>query len=372
MQMNMIEVSLAQRGSLPLPSAALVIDMRGVEDDDVIERLRIEITDLTSEMKIFEINHWRFLTEFLSFRAIAPLSLEDIETIYSQQKSPSKPALPKSKVNGASPKTTQPGLTGRVDPAKKSSAPSPFETDGSGLASDEQPSDVFHQHIEELAQEINRIRNNRIAAVTDLKKSGIPGRSIRDATVRVIFLTEANDQESLVSVAAYAAKLKEHFGKLERESHQPMVSTTVLCLNMSGEAGPPTDLIYGLRWDNDWKHIDSLLISEQFREDAALIEGTMQTYLAELLLYVLLIIPPLTVSPAPDSESQPVALLEEAEVTSSKGKWIHLPAASYLVGMAAIEHSARWGRRWINYGIAARAIEILQSREAEDELAKRR
>ncbi len=28
MQMNMIEVSLAQRGSLPLPSAALVIDMR--------------------------------------------------------------------------------------------------------------------------------------------------------------------------------------------------------------------------------------------------------------------------------------------------------------------------------------------------------
>jgi hypothetical protein len=372
MQMNIVEASLNQRGSLPLPSAALVIDMRGVEDDDLINRLHIEIMDLASEMKVHEINHWRHLTEFLSFRAIPPLRSEDIKTIYTQQNLLVMQEQPKPKKGATSNKAAQSGLTGRIEKARQVSAPLPFDGEGNGLASEESPFNVFQQHIEELAQEINRIRNNRIAAVADLNKSGIPGRSTRDATVRVIFLTEAENPESLVSVAHYTAKLKEHFGKLERGGHQPMVSTTVLCLNNSGEAGPPTDLIQGLRWNDDWKHIDSLLISEQFREDAALIEGAMQTYLAELLLYVLLIIPPLTVDSLPDDEHQPVALLEDAGIAAPNGKWIHLPASSYLVGMAAIEHSARWGRRWINYGIAARAIEILQNREAEDDLARRR
>ena len=180
--------------------------------------------------------------------------------------------------------------------------------------------------------------------------------------------------KSLNSVAAYVAKLKEYFVKLERENHQPLVSTTVLYLNHSGEAGPPTDLILGLQWNNDWKHIDSLLISEQFREDAALIKGTIQTYLAELLLYVLLIIPPLTINSTSEAQDPSVALLEkkETDTEKTKGKWLHLPASSYVVGLASIEHSARWGRRWINYGIAARAIELLQDKEGGDELGRRR
>ena len=198
MQMNIIENSLAQRGSLPLPSAALIIDMRGVEDDDVMNRLRIEIMDLAGEMKTHEINHWRFLTEFLSFRSITPLRSEDMETIYTQQKLPAKQAPTKPKENSLSPKglpTT--GLTGRVDMVKQSHTSTPFEMEGAGggMISNERPFDVFQQHIEELAQEINRIRNNRIAAVADLNKSGIAGRSVRDATVRIIFLTEAGNPE---------------------------------------------------------------------------------------------------------------------------------------------------------------------------------
>src|SRR5437660_12814665 len=85
MQMNLIEANLAQRGSLPLPSAALVIDMRGADGDDVMDRLRIEVADLAGEMKVHDLHHWRYLTDFLSFRSIPPLRVEDVEHIRSQQ-----------------------------------------------------------------------------------------------------------------------------------------------------------------------------------------------------------------------------------------------------------------------------------------------
>src|SRR6058998_950275 len=86
MQMNLIEANLAQRGSLPLPSAALVIDMRGADEDDVMDRLRIEVADLAGEMKVHDLHHWRFLTEFLSFRSIPPMRAEDVENIDAQKK----------------------------------------------------------------------------------------------------------------------------------------------------------------------------------------------------------------------------------------------------------------------------------------------
>src|SRR5438105_3856845 len=86
MQMNLIEANLAQRGALPLPSAALVIDMRGNSQDAVIERLRVEIADLAGEMKAHNMNHWRFLTDFLAFRVISPLRIEDVEAIRSPKK----------------------------------------------------------------------------------------------------------------------------------------------------------------------------------------------------------------------------------------------------------------------------------------------
>src|SRR5436309_1718695 len=69
--MQMIEATnIAERSLLPLPSAALVIDMREGSDDEVVEWLKIEIADLASEMKTYNVHHWRYLTEFLSFTTI--------------------------------------------------------------------------------------------------------------------------------------------------------------------------------------------------------------------------------------------------------------------------------------------------------------
>src|SRR5437588_8395908 len=114
MQMNMIEANLAQRGTLPLPSAALVIDIRGNSQDDVIERLRVEVADLAGEMKAHNMNHWRFLTDFLSFRMIPPLRAEDVDAIGSPQNAKNANQKGTAKSNHASKfdQTSSKGPTG--------------------------------------------------------------------------------------------------------------------------------------------------------------------------------------------------------------------------------------------------------------------
>ncbi|MEO8972483.1 MAG: hypothetical protein ABI406_12880, partial [Ktedonobacteraceae bacterium] len=360
--MQLIETNIEQRGLLPLPAAALVIDIRGVNDDEVVERLNIEIADLASEMKTNNVFHWRFLTDFLSFIRVPPASAFD-----------GKRGSDGNSGNNLSAEQVfqfgeKLGPIGRVhQPGSGSSLF--FQDDQSGIVSGDMPFDLFEQKIDELIQEIDRIRNNRIAAVADLNKAGIPGRSIRDATVRVIFLTDAERQESLKSAAIYADRIKEYYRKRERIDHQQLVSTTVICLGNSGEIGPPKKLIEGLLRNKDWKHLDTLILSEDYREDAALIAGTVQAYLAELLLYVLLIIPPFSVnSPTPVT---PIPEDDKNE-TGESGQWVTLPTNTFIVGLAALEYSARWGRRWLNYGLAKEAAEVLTQRPFDEIMERRR
>jgi hypothetical protein len=376
MQKDMIEANLAQRGALPLPSAALVIDMRGNPQDDVIERLRVEITDLVGEMKVHNMNHWRFLTDFLAFRVLPLLRAEEVEAIRSPQKPGTANQNGIQKSNGASNVTQTPpvGLTGQ---AQQSPAGSRFQDDLASLISEGRPLDAFRQRIESMTQEINRLRNNRIKAVNDLSTDGIAGQSVGDPTVRVIFLTHSDDRESLLSASAYAAYLKEHSKKSERKGYPSLVSTMVICLDNRGEAGPPANIIEGLSWNNKWEHLDSLIVSEKFGDTAAYMAGAMQTYVAELLLYVLLIIPPLRLkqSPPPDLTPDPhVKAITGAGAGGStpKGEWISLPYNSYLVGLGSMEHSARWGRRWLNYGLIVCAADILQNQSADDDEELRR
>jgi BACON domain-containing protein len=371
MQMNLIEANLAQRGTLPLPSAALVIDIRGNSQDDVIERLRVEITDLAGEMKAHKMNHWRFLTDFLSFRVIPPLRADDVEAIRSPQKPKNNGQKAAQKSNGAS-KPDQTPLMGPTGPAQHSPFGSRFQDDPANLISEGKPFDVFQQRVEEISQEIDRLRNNRIKAVNDVSKDGIAGHNVGDATVRVIFLTQSEDHESLLSASLYAAHLKEHIKKSERKGFQSLASTTVVCLDNKGEAGPPADIIHGLSWNNKWEHLDSLIVSEKYSDNAAFMAGAMQTYLAELLLYVLLIIPPLRLRQPIAPELTPDRQVEaKAGGSMPKGEWVTLPYHSYLVGLGSMEHSARWGRRWLNYCLVACAAEILHSRIADEEEVRR-
>src|SRR5947209_16750013 len=117
--MQMIEVNHLQLTSLPLPSPALVIDTRGVEDDNVMERLKIEITDLASEMKVQDIHHWRYLTEFLSFWREEPMTVDEVNALRPQQKN-SNQASTNSDLQSTTGANTTPlhsGLTGKIDPS---------------------------------------------------------------------------------------------------------------------------------------------------------------------------------------------------------------------------------------------------------------
>lgn len=352
--MQLIETSLSQRGQLPLPSAHIVIDMRGISDDRVIEWLQVEIADLASEMKSHDIYHWRYLSEFLSFMQINPTS---------------DGAAPPAQAGNDVGENSAHGLMGQIY------ATSPEEMlfaeemrDPAG--GEDMPFNLFEQKVKDLIREIDRVRNNRIAAVKDLNTAAIPGRSRSDSTVRVVFLTDIDHAESLTSAALYAERLKNHYRKLERDGHQPMISTTVVCLSNSGEAGPPAALIQGLSLHNKWEHIDSLILSENYRQDAALISGTTQAYITELLLYVLLIIPPLEVSASDTSSNAVIVTPANSNGTHNPGandteniaQQLGLPAQTYVVGLAALEYSARWGRRWLNFGLAHDIIDIMRQK----------
>src|SRR5437764_13516769 len=115
MQMNLIEANLAQRGSLPLPSAALVIDMRGADEDDVMDRLRSEVADLAGEIKVHDLHHWRFLTEFLGVRSIPPMHTEEVENIDSHKKLTNHQQTVRKTPKATAPYKQQQALFARLD-----------------------------------------------------------------------------------------------------------------------------------------------------------------------------------------------------------------------------------------------------------------
>jgi hypothetical protein len=337
---HMIETPTGQRDNLPLPSAALVIDTRGANDDTVIEWLRMEIADLTDEMRMEHIHHWRYLSQFLSFKIITPLRGADGQ------------AAPHSHTG------QQRGLIGVVPPSQ-------LDEQGQELAAL-----PVEQQIAELMEEINRIRNNHFSAVQDGDIAGIIGNSTKDETVRVIFLADVTRAESLTTAAIYAEGLKGQAQRLARTGYAPLINTTVLCLGHPGEGGPPDRLIHGLMRNQGWEHLDSLILCEDYRRDAANIAGPMQAYLAELLLYVLLVIPPFGVDAAAAQDGNAAQNGQSGTNGTAKEKsgmrTLTLPAHTYVVGLAALEYSARWGRRWLNFGLAGDVVEKLR-RELPDE-----
>jgi hypothetical protein len=374
--MYQLETWRSRQAVLPLPPASLVIDLR-VDDDDMIKRLEIEIADLTNEMKTQETHHWRFLADFLSFWRIQPMGTGEINTLRPQQDaSTALSSGGQSTTTGTQVSNpTQPadnfqtGLTGPIVSSTQQLNNSAifFESDVglSGLSGD-QPADVLKQYADKIIDEADRLRNNRTVAIGDLDPN-LNGPSMRDKTVRVILVTDAEQPDSLATAAAYAERLRQFRAQKQRANQEMMLNLTVLCLNASGNSG--SDELCELLWDDRWDHIDSLIISERYRHDGVRIAGPIQTYLAELLLYVLLIVPPV-----PVNLSQSPAITQPQPAPANQGateKAIAFPPSTFLVGLATMEHSARWGRHLLNFKVVERSIEVLQQdREEERERTK--
>lgn len=365
--MQQLEPWRARQAVLPLPPASLVIDLRA-DEDDMVERLKIEITDLTNEMKIQETHHWRLLADFLSFWRVPPLGTGEIQTLRAPQQTPgqngavSVPASTGTQVAPASSAAdhVQASLTGLVIPSMHQASNSTlFFDDGVNLGgfSGDQPSDILAQYIEQIIHETNRLRNNRAVAMTDLS-AHLVAPSMRDKAVRIIFVVDAEQPDSLASAAAYAERLRQFRVQRQRAPQDAMLNTTVLCLNASGNAHS-TELSE-LLWDDGWEHIDSLIISEHYRQDGVQIAGSIQTYLAELLLYVLLVVPPVPVNHVQPEATAPTAAPVPANSQGAACKEIAFPPNTFLIGLATMEHSARWGKHLLNFKVVERAIEVMQ------------
>lgn len=351
--------------ALPLPPASLVIDVR-VDEDDMIERLKIEIADLTNEMKTQETHHWRFLADFLSFWRVPPMGTGEIQTLRPAQNTSS--TVPNNST-GSGTQTAPPdpltgyaqaSLTGPMMSSNQQANNSTiFFDDDVGLRglSGDQPIDVLKQYAEKIIDEADRLRNNRTVAVSDLD-ANLAGPNTRDKAVRIILVTDAEQPDSLASAAAYAEQMRQFRAQRQQQQQNMMLNVTVLCLNASGEAGS-TELSE-LLWDDGWDHIDSLIISERYRHDGVRIAGSIQTYLAELLLYVLLIVPPMPVSQSPIPAAVP------ATNQGGMGKEFFFPPNTFLVGLATMEHSARWGKHLLNFKVVERSIEVLQQDREEE------
>jgi hypothetical protein len=76
---------------------------------------------------------------------------------------------------------------------------------------------------------------------------------------------------------------------------------------------------------------------------------------------VLLLIPPLNLLSDTLQTGADITYEQEAQ-DNGQTLPLGLPRTTYTVGMATIEHSARWGHRWLNYSLATTMIEMLQDR----------
>jgi len=391
--MYQLELRQPRQELLPLPAAALVIDLRGFDDDETIERLKIEIADLTNEMRTEEIYHWRYLSDFLSFWSRHPLSIESIATLRPQPPTngavapTNQPASP-----GGTLAPTQRGLTGTIAPATQQLGATPIfyqSANGGTTLSEESPKERLATDIKKIIEEADRLRHNRAVAITDLGPD-LAGPNIKDKTVRVILLVDAQRPESLATASAYAVHLQEHNQKWGHLQQGVLLSPTVLCLNVSGQAA--SSELSELLWEKRWDHIDAVIISERYRYDGLRIDGPVQTYLAELLLSVLLLVPPLPVNedtPGTGAHASPPASQASAPVnqaappagqgsapagqTAPAGQveTVAYPPNAFVAGLATMEHSGRWARHLLNFMAVERSIEVLQQdQEAERDSVK--
>ena len=351
-----------QLHSLPIPAGALVIDMRDA-DDGALAMLEGEIKNLAGEMNMQQVDHWRYLTAFIEFLHLPPLSSDEVKDLRGEEDKQQKQQTRSA--------------TGRYNRPSHRVSPGAYyeDEDLEPSFTDQIPNDQFKRNIEDCVRLIDAIRNSRFKAVGDMHKRGNIGPHAPNAKVQVILLVDEDKPTTLSSAAAYAAHLKGAYRGLEQFS-QAVLDTTIICLNHDNQSNPPRLLINRLSWNwkrktnqqdnsNNWEHIDALFLCEKYGHNAVRIPQHVQPYLAELLLYTLLITPPLKIRPEPPETSG--LFLPPPNTQESQ----QLPVNTYLIGLNAIEYSGRWGRRYLNYSLVREIVQTLNDPQYDQLLATR-
>src|SRR5579871_231568 len=166
--MHLVKTQLIRRGIPPLPPATMVIDMRGEkEGESVTGMLKGEIRNLAEEMRQQNIHLWGFLADFVSFKVLGPEQANHATALLPQ--SPPYPGQSQDRSDSsADPMNEVPGddsYNGTYQPDQLTSSPSVSMAE----FEDERATVIpLQASFEELPAEIDRLRNARINALSNL------------------------------------------------------------------------------------------------------------------------------------------------------------------------------------------------------------
>lgn len=291
----------------PLPGPAVVIDVRRNNDLQLLQYLKTEIEDLAREMRLNQVDQWRFLAQCIDFLQIDILAPDPIPN--------------------ASTNFVIRNIEGQAwaMPGKQ---------------------DLAHFLGKNF---FNAVRNSRIKAANDDSMQTIT-ISPEQSTVRVFFLTDLDEEESLKRATIYAHWLKawcnDDSGPA-RAGRNEHIEVVIIGMN----AVPHRH--YSLLTDSDTLFaVDTVILLQTYRDDDGYIDEEAQIYQTELLLYTLLLHWPEGLS----------RVIDDSLADALDGKQT-LPKPTYIVGISAYEYSARWGTRWLDYGLAAKILELLRDGE---------
>ncbi|MGI9060771.1 MAG: hypothetical protein ACR2H5_19585 [Ktedonobacteraceae bacterium] len=314
------EEAYHQFAAVPLPGAAVVIDVRETSEYDfhLLDYLAIEVEDLAREMRLNQVPRWRHLAgciDFLHLKVQAPhASLHEgsdfvLTTRHEQQ-------IPVHSLNDLA------SFVGR--------------------------------------DYLDCVRNHRIRAIQDTNDERDDNEAVyidpEQPTVRVFFLADMEQKDSIQRAMSYAQCFKQWMEEQhgpKRFNQDDCIQVILLCLNADVTLKP--DILFPTSKKDTTRQdmaIDLCLLLQKYRDDAAYIGGEEQVLHVELLLYTLLLYWPQVFEHTIDD-------VQELEAVALINKGYELPCPVYTLGIAAREYSARWAVHWLDYGVTAKLLQVL-------------
>lgn len=305
--------------TLPLPAPAVVIDVcpQTTYDYPLLWNLATEIEDLAAQMRLKYVPHWEYLEECIDFLHVT-----------SEE-------MPRA---------------GRYITVTSRSDKQAFTSDAE-----------FAAHL--YTSYINRVRSNRQSAAVRLDERGRSSFSSAvgpvQSTVRIFLLVDMNSQETFLQAIQYATAVKQYsrdYDEPERTGHDERISVSAVCMNADPKQREALFQLYPL-FETAF---DTVILIQAYRDDETFIGHDIQAYEVEQILYALLLASPGEISEGQndiddENPGRYLAFVEQPAIA---------PACTiYMIGVSSTEYSARWGKRWLSYGLVVRLIELIEDKQ---------
>lgn len=331
--------------SLPLPEAAVVIDVRQRSEENLLlAHLRTELADLQAEMRHHHVPGWSSLTECMT-----ALQVDATSAIGSEDGVPHPPYA-------------APWQERDVQPLY---APPPEESDFVVIAqADKKVSLAGRENLAKFLgmEVIDEVRTCRIKATTtssfDDEPTIVDMGGTRLSTVRVFFLVDMEEPASVTRAATYARWFKawtEQERGQKRTHRGDLIHTIVICMNAGASYYDVLLQTLGQLPDDA---TDTVILLQKYSDEEAAFKEKEQLAQVELLVYTLLLRWPDVFWRRIDDPLE----MRDNVVRVAKT----LPWPTFMIGISSFEYSAHWSARWLDFGVAGKLLAVLNdAREGE-------